>query len=225
MFCRFATAAVVMLSFAATYAPPSAAQSAAPAKQASVKLDIDDVREMFNAGKFDEVYPKLNRLARNGNVEAKYLLSTMYAEGKGAPGGKADAAKSLKLLRQAATMNYARTPGKWGFAKAQYELAQRYFAGKGVGKSEAQGVKWLTDAAQQGYDKALIELPAHFTGAKGVKKDPQQGYFWAGVGVKNLSGAEQEAARTLLAEYRAMLSDRRVAQLNSKVAEWEPRKD
>ncbi len=218
-------AAVFLLSFIVFNASSSAAQPATPAKQASIKLDIDDVREMFNAGKFEEAYPKLNRLARNGNVEAKYLLSTMYAEGKGVPGGKADDAKSLTLLRQAATMNYARTPGKWGFAKAQYELAQRYFAGKGVGKNEAQGVKWLTNAAQQGYDKALVELPSHFTGGKGVKKDPQQGYVWAGVGVKNLSGADQEAARKLLGEYRAMLSDRRVAQLNAKVADWEPRKD
>jgi TPR repeat protein len=224
MFQRFAIAAALSLVVAA-YGLPSLAQAPAPGKQASVKLDIDDVREMFNAGKFDEAYPKLSRLARNGNVEAKYLLSTMYAEGKGVPGGKADAAKSLTLLRQSATMDYARTPGKWGFAKAQYDLAQRYFAGKGVGKSEAQGVKWLTNAAQQGYDKALIELPAHFTGAKGVKKDSQQGYFWAGVSVKVLSGAEQEAARKLLAEYRAMLNDRRVAQLNAKITDWEPRKD
>jgi uncharacterized protein len=177
------------------------------------------------AGKFDAAYPKLSRLARNGNVEARYLLAKMYADGKGVPGGKADAAKSLSLLRQAASLSYARTPGKWGFAEAQLELAQRYFAGNGVSKSEAQGVKWLSNAAQQGHDKALAELPRHFTGAKGTKKDPQQGYLWAGIAAKRLSGAEQEAAAKQQGEYKAMLTSRRVAQLDAKIAEWEPRKD
>lgn len=49
-----------------------------------------------------------------------------------------------------------------GNSEAQFLAAQLFFAGKGVVKSDTQGEKYATSAANQGNEKALVLLADHY---------------------------------------------------------------
>jgi|GEM_PF-3948017 len=210
--------------FAATptlaQAQPIVAASNATAKVKAPTLR--DVRMLLDAGDFASAYVPLKRLARNGSVEADYLLYVMYAEGKGV---KADIAIAMKYLRAAATQNYRRTPGKYGYADAQYALAKRYAAGEGVTKNAKNALNYLTRAAGQGKVDAMSEIPAYYAGEKGIAADAALGYQWSLVGMMQLSGAQKKSAETYAKQFKTKLSERKQRQIEIKAAKWEPRRD
>jgi TPR repeat protein len=195
------------------------AQPATAAKPALVT--IEQATAAYESGDYEKAYPMLAQLARNGSVQAKYFLSKLYSEGKGV---KQDAKKSLTYLRQAATINYARLPGKFGYAEAQYELAQRFAAGNGVAKSAREAVANFTRAANQAHRKALAELPAYFAGDKGIKKDASRGYLWSGIAAKTLDGNEKDAAVAQQEAFAKDLSERQRRLLDARIRAWEPKR-
>lgn len=201
------------------------AQSVAASPNATTKakaLTMRDVRMLVDAGDFASAYVPLKRLARNGSVEADYLLSGMYAEGKGV---KADVATAIKYLRAAATQNYRRTPGKYGYAEAQLALAKRYAAGDGVTKNAKSALDNFIRAARQGNQDALRELPAYYAGEKGVAANAALGYEWSLIGAKQSTGAQQIAATTYANKFKVSLSERRQRLIEIRAAKWEARRD
>jgi uncharacterized protein len=218
---RFAVIAATAVVLAACGVPAVHAQASAGAKEAAAKKTIDDALRAYDAGEFEKAYPALKRLARNGSVVAKYRLSKMYAEGKGVPNGKADAAASLRYLREAAALNYARSPGKWGLADAQYDLGKRYANGDGVTKTPSRAVANFTRAAKQGHSGAMAELPAYFTGEKGVKANAEQGYEWSLVGARMLDGDAKSNAAKSAETFRGKLSTRKQRQVEDRVKDWQ----
>lgn len=183
---------------------------------------IREARVLVDKGDFAAAYEPLKRLARNGSVEADYLLYVMYAEGKGV---KADSVTALKYLRIAATQNYRRTPGKFGYADAQYALGQRYAAGDGVKKDAKNALNNFIRAARQGHTNALNEIPAYYAGEKGLAADTERGYEWALISLKQLSGEQQQSATKYASQFKAKLSQRKQRQIEVKVADWQARRD
>lgn len=59
-----------------------------------------------------------------------------------------------------------------GNAEAQYLASDLFFKGKGVNKSEVQGIKYATMAANQGYKYAVTSLALHYK-----DKGDKQGYY------------------------------------------------
>ena len=201
------------------------AQPIVDAPNATTKVKtptLRDVRMLLDAGDFASAYVPLKHLARNGSVEADYLLYTMYAEGKGV---KADIVTAIKFLRAAATQNYRRTPGKYGYAEAQYVLAKRYAAGEGVTKNAKNALDNFIRAARQGNQEALSELPAYYAGEKGVAANAALGYEWSLIGVKQSSGSQQNTATAYANKFKASLSERKRRQIEIKAAKWETRRD
>jgi TPR repeat protein len=209
--------AALVLTCVQTSARAQTPTAAKPVKYAT----IEQATAAYESSDYEKAYPMLAQLARNGSVQAKYFLSKLYGEGKGV---KQDAAKSLTYLRQAATINYARLPYKFGYPDAQYELAQRFAAGTGVTKSAREAITNLTRAANQSHRKALAELPAYFTGDKGIKKDSSRGYLWAGIAAKTLNGAEKDAAVVQQETFAKDLSERQRRLLDARIRAWEPRR-
>jgi uncharacterized protein len=215
-FQRTAVVTGLFLFAALLYPPASIGKALSPAT-----VTIEQAVAVYERGEYEKAYPLLARLGRNGNVDAQYLLSKMYAEGKGV---KADDAKSLANMRRAASIDFGREPGKFGNADAQYELAQRYATGNGVKKDPPNAVKYLTRASQSAHRKALAELPGYFAGDKGVKKNPGRGYLWAGIAANTLDGAERDGANALKEKFGSDLSARQKKQLDVQISKWERRR-
>lgn len=65
-----------------------------------------------------------------------------------------------------------------GDHKAQFELANRYFSGKGVAKSPKQAMTWLTKAASGDIAPAQYNLGLLYETGNGVQKNPTTALAW-----------------------------------------------
>lgn len=72
-----------------------------------------------------------------------------------------------------------------GDAAAQEDLGIRYFEGRGVPKSEKDGVMWLNKAAQQGAPNAQFRLGMSYYRGTGVAKDLVQAHGWLTMSAAN----------------------------------------
>ena len=105
--------------------------------------------------------------ADQGHAGAQYELGKLYTEGSGVP---QDEAEGLKWYQAAAAQGHRqaqeylqagdrvariRQVAQQGNPEAQRALAQMYFTGEGVTRSEVEGVKWLRAAAAQGHFESV----------------------------------------------------------------------
>jgi TPR repeat protein len=217
-----AIAAFFSLLSAILLAASLSAFAQAPTSAKPKQIKIDEARQLYEKGEFEKAYSPLKMLARNGSVEADFMLYKMYLDGKAV---KQDKALALKYLRHSASVSYKRTPGKWGFADAQYALGKHYAAGDMVTKNAKNALSNFRLAARQGHREAMAELPAYFAGEKGVAKDNALGYEWASIAANTLSGAEKDSANAYVAKFKPTLSERKQQLINKKVRDWEPRRD
>ena len=65
-----------------------------------------------------------------------------------------------------------------GNLEAQFELAQRYAVGNGVGQSNAEAAKWYRKAAEQDYADAQFELARCYDTGCGVRKNDVEAAKW-----------------------------------------------
>ena len=92
-------------------------------------------RELYEAKKYDEAFPKLLAAAKKGHRKAQYRLARCYDKGHGVQEDNGQAFQwYLKAARQ-------------GHAKSQYQLARCYVKGKGVAADTGEARKWIRRAA------------------------------------------------------------------------------
>ncbi len=82
---------------------------------------------------------------------------------------KSDWEKAIPLLTKAAEQ---------GYAKAQHELGDCYYDGKGVAQDFLQALQWCRKAAEQGNAEAQCSLGACYYWGYGVAQDYQQAAQW-----------------------------------------------
>ena len=112
---------------------------------------------------YSTAYEQFRKAAgEEGNPEAQWWLSMMYAEGNGTA---KDPAESLKWERLSAEN---------GFATAQTGMGLRYMAGTGVEKDPRKAADWFKKAADQGNGMALVSLAFMTARGQGVEKDPDK---------------------------------------------------
>lgn len=87
-------------------------------------------------------------------------------------------ATALGAVAQTTNIATLTQNAKAGDAKAQKELADAYYDGKGVTKNFTEAVKWYTKAAEQGYAKAQCNLGNCYYYGKGVAKDFTEAAKW-----------------------------------------------
>ncbi|HEY4026136.1 MAG TPA: tetratricopeptide repeat protein [Candidatus Dormibacteraeota bacterium] len=84
--------------------------------------------------------------ARQGHVEASYVLAVLHREGRGVP---QDLAESFRLCRVAAEA---------GYRPAQHDLGYMYLTGAGVAADREEGRRWYRRAAEQGDARSMFDL-------------------------------------------------------------------
>lgn len=104
--------------------------------------------------------------AARGNVDAQYILGTMYNFGDGAP---QDYTKAQQWLEKAAAQ---------GDARAQFALGAMYDRGQGVPKDYFMARKWFEQAAAQGDADAQGALGRIYESGNGVPQNYRQAAKW-----------------------------------------------
>ncbi|PKM43879.1 MAG: sel1 repeat family protein [Gammaproteobacteria bacterium HGW-Gammaproteobacteria-1] len=98
---------------------------------------IDDAAAALDAGDHNRALLLLRPLARDGNVDAQYLLGSLYSTG--ADGVAQDGAEAVKWLARAAEQRHL---------QAANALGMIYVSGLGVQTDEAEAQKWFALAGR-----------------------------------------------------------------------------
>ena len=104
--------------------------------------------------------------AKQGDVEAQYILGCMYDSGTDVT---QDYSKAVYWYRKAAEQ---------GHAKSQYYLGLMYDDGKGVAQDYTQAAYWFRKAAEQGNANGQTILGIMYKYGRGVKQDYTQAVYW-----------------------------------------------
>ena len=154
-------------------------------------------------GIFQEVFPLVLQLAKNGDAMAQYELADMYENGCGCT---KNIDESLRWLKTSAEQGCWRAmnqlgyifnygvlgctkdeseANKWykkaaevGFTRAQYALAVNLQGGYGCEKDEEAAFDWFEKAAQQGDSVAQNRVALCYDSGKGVCKDSEKAFYW-----------------------------------------------
>ncbi len=106
------------------------------------------------------------RLARNGDTEAQFVLGLLHSDGAGVP---QNYEKAFFWYHEAAQQNHI---------DAQYNLAHLYLSGHGVKKDLAQAIHWWHKAAENGHIRAQYNLGVAYFRGIGINQDQQQALIW-----------------------------------------------
>jgi TPR repeat protein len=105
--------------------------------------------------------------AKQGDVEAQFMLGFSYANGIGVEKNEAEAVKWYRI---------AADKGDEG---GQFYLGECYANGMGVEKNEAEAVKWYRKAADKGIPGAQLNLGVMYKNGDGVVKNIIEAYKWS----------------------------------------------
>ena len=126
------------------------------------------MKDAYNAyinGKFDKALELMEPLAKNGDVEAQYILGYMYEFGHVAKQNSTEAAKWFRMAAEQ------------GDALSQISLGRLYEAGKGVPRDYQQAAKLYKKAADQGSARGHFRLANLHRHGFGVAKDLISAYI------------------------------------------------
>ncbi len=144
------------------------------------ELTIGWIRNAAEQGS-SEALSWLKRETQHGSAEAGFVLSSLYAFGKGVD---CDESMALELLIAAATK---------GHIEAEYLLAEFYETGTCCEPNESQSIYWYSRAAEHGRVQALeklrvaadkgiagaqIALGAMYIKGNGLVQDDEEGFKW-----------------------------------------------
>lgn len=127
---------------------------------------IADGLAAWRAGDYSQAHAMWLPAAEAGDPQAKFLLSELYAHGKGVA---QDQAVALSWLTEAA---------EGGYAPACYNLGDRYLNGLGVVADPAKAAFWWRRAAVQGLMLAQYNLGTLYYRGLGLPADPVQAAWW-----------------------------------------------
>jgi TPR repeat protein len=165
-------------------------------------LYADQKRETEAAQLFEEIVPRLQKRAPEGNSLAQNSLGLCYANGQGVPQdfsqavfwyqkaagqGHADAQCNLGVcyangqgvpqdFKKAA--HWFQKAADQGFASAQFNLGWCYANGQGVPQDYSQAVRWYQKAAGQGHAQAQFNLGGCYENGQGVPRNRSQAIHW-----------------------------------------------
>jgi hypothetical protein len=177
-----------------------------------------DGQQAFQNEQYAGALDLLTPYAKDGNVEAAFLLGEMYGprswgqKGENRNGVEQDDKQAIYWWTQAA---------KAGHAQAQLKLGWWLMNGKGVVEvDEKQGMDWLVKSAEQGDPHAQFEAGMGFWKGKGVSQDLMQAYVWLSLastkdGFEPAVGHMREIEKSLTAAQ--LVEARRLSK------EWKPK--
>jgi len=146
------------------------------------------------------------KAADQGLASAQVNVGTLYKKGSGVP---QDDTEAMAWFQKAAAQ---------GSAEGQFDMGVAYAQGRGVQQDEKAAVEWYRQAADQGLTKAQNKLAGTYSEGKGIAKSDKEAYFWW-----LLSARNDENKRDQLGEARALLTPEEVAEVEDRVAKWQPK--
>ena len=132
----------------------------------------------------------LEKLAKEGDVDARAKLGILCARGIGV---EKDAERAAKLFTQAAEA---------GVVKAQVDLAGAYLLGNGVGRNATTAGEWFAKAAEAGHGQAQVQLGMLCIQGTGREQDIAQGMEWLDKATVHRNPEFSKQAKSLLNRLR-----------------------
>src|SRR5205823_2138550 len=86
--------------------------------------------------------------------------------------------KAIEWKKSSEAVSETRTRAEEGNAKAEANLGNMYFHGRGVPQDYAEAVRWYRKAADQGYAKAQYNLGNMYYYGRGVPRDRAEAERW-----------------------------------------------
>ena len=117
-------------------------------------------------GDYKAAIAELNGDVKKGDADAMFMLSALYAEGKGVP---ADHKRAFQLMERAA---------KLGSVRAQGSLSMYFSEGIGTTADDAKSLEWGRRAADAGDLRSQFIMGMRFRNGVGVTRDPAQAVAW-----------------------------------------------
>jgi hypothetical protein len=150
----------------------------------------EEGKQLYDAKKYAEAFPKLKAAAEKGHKKAQYRLGRCYDKGRGTE-------ENDKLAFQ-----WYEKSANQGYAKALFQLGDCYKDGDGVEKDRKKAVEMFKKAAAQEYAEAEYALGKAYLKGKGIIADKAQAKKWLKRAVSNEKGGKE-----ILSELRKEASE------------------
>jgi TPR repeat protein len=133
---------------------------------------MEELADRYHAGnglprEFPRAVTYYQRAARAGSAYAQFMLSIMYAEGRGV---KPDLEKSVQWFKKASNRPQTQL--------AQFRVAKRYARGYGLPQNNKKAVYWYTLAADSGFAPAQIEMGDAYYLGRGEEQNYGTAFDW-----------------------------------------------
>lgn len=133
-------------------------------------------KELYDAKKYQEAFPKLKTAAEKGHKKAQYRLGRCYEKGRGT-------AKDEKLAFQ-----WYSKGAKQEHGKSLCAVGKCYKDGIGVEKDRKMAFQWFMRAAKQGNAEGQYHAGKALLKGKGTPADKAKAKSWLTKAVKNPKG-------------------------------------
>ena len=128
--------------------------------------DYNDARSAYAAGRHDEAFTKLLKLAKDGHLKAQYEVAMMFNNGIGVAKDKEEA------------WNWFTRAAKAGNVDAQVELGAHYEAGVDGQPNGIMAAQWWKTAAKNGSGVAAFNLGTMYRSGRVTARDLVRAYAW-----------------------------------------------
>lgn len=128
--------------------------------------DYNAARSAYSAGRHEEAYAMLFKLAKEGHLKAQYEVAMMLNNGIGVEKDKEEA------------WNWFTRAAKAGNVDAQVELGAHYEAGAGGEPNNVMAVHWWKTAARGGSGVAAFNLATMYRAGRTTGRDLVRAYAW-----------------------------------------------
>jgi TPR repeat protein len=212
--------------------------------------DAEKGRAALEAGDFKTALGELTADAAKGDVDAMFILSRLYAEGKAttqdlkasfewmekaAKAGSVRASGTIAMYYSegigtarddAKSLEWGRRAAEGGDAISQFIMGMRLSTGTGVARDPAQAVTWWTRAAERGMARAQIVLAnALAQSAAAPNTPPPEASAQRVEAAKWLLVADANnlpGAESLLPTLREKMSPAEIRAAEDKARDWKP---
>jgi TPR repeat protein len=129
--------------------------------------DLNSALKLLEDRKVNEALIELNLLSDAGDVEAQFVLGTLY-----------DVSEAIVPRDLTKAVSFYHKAAEQGHTKSQFYLGQMYRNGDGVEKDPDAAFKWYTLAALAGYSDAQYDLGMSYSYAVGTERNMAQAFDW-----------------------------------------------
>lgn len=164
----------------------------------------------LEAGDYKTALAELNADAKKGDLDAMFMLSRLYAEGKGV---QQDLKVAFEWMEKAA---------KGGSTRAEGTLAMYYSEGIGTARDDAKSLEFALRAAEKGDPISQFIMGMRYNTGTGVTRDPAQAEAWWSKAAERGMLRAQVVLASVLAQKGAAagLAPAEASMLRVEAAKW-----